>query len=307
MTTAAWMTAAVFALTYLGLAVGKVPWLRMDRAGIALVGATLMLVFGLLTVDEAVGRDSIDYPTLMLLFGMMVVVGFLRLSGFLRRLTAGALDRVRSPLGLLAATVALAGVLSAFLINDVVCLALTPLVLHVARRRRFDPVPHLIGLATAANIGSAGTITGNPQNIFIGAHSHIPYLRFAAKLTPVAALGLVLAFLAIACLYRRRLAAAADAKARAAAGPGPPPAAAPPPRRAQLVLQYKSAAVAAAAVVLFFTGLPLDLIALGAASVLLLGRVKPEKVYREVDWGLLMMFAGLFVVVHAFRVHVVDS
>jgi Na+/H+ antiporter NhaD/arsenite permease-like protein len=233
---------------------------------------------------------------------MMMVVGYLRLSGLLQRLTHVALDRVRSPWGLLAATVALSGVLSALLINDVVCLALTPLVLHLARRLRLDPIPHLIGLATAANIGSTATITGNPQNIFIGSHSHIPYLRFAAKLAPVAALGLVLDFLVIAWLYHGRL---TPSKAVEAAGPAPAPER--PTHRAVLQLQYKSAIVTLAAVVLFFTGLPLELIALGAAAVLLLGRVRPEKVYREVDWGLLVMFAGLFVVVHAFRLHVVDS
>ena len=164
------LTWAIFALTYAGLALGKVPGLRMDRAGIALVGATLMLVTGVLTFDEAVGTDSIDFKTLFLLFGMMIVVGALRLSGFFERLTGLALKHIATPRGLLAATIGLAGLLSAFLINDVVCVALTPLVLHLARRMKFDPLPHLIGLATAANIGSTGSITGNPQNIYIGAH-----------------------------------------------------------------------------------------------------------------------------------------
>ena len=199
------MTSFLFALTYIGLALGKVPGLRMDRAGIALVGATLMLVTGLLSLEQAVGTDSIDYKTLFLLFGMMVVVAFLRLSGFFQRMTAWALRRIRTPLGLLAVTIALSGVLSAFLINDIVCLTLTPLVLHLARRLRFDPIPHLIALATAANIGSTGTITGNPQNIYIGSHSGISYLRFAERLMPVAVLGLVLDFLVIALIYRHSL------------------------------------------------------------------------------------------------------
>ncbi len=203
--TATWLTTILFALTYIGLALGKVPGLRMDRAGIALVGATLMLVTGMLSLDEAVRPDSIDYKTLCLLFGMMVVVGFLRLSGFFQRMTASALLRIRTPLGLLAVTIALSGSLSAFLINDIVCLTLTPLVLHLARRLRFDPVPHLIALATAANIGSTGTITGNPQNIYIGSHSGISYLRFAARLLPVAVLGLGLNFLVVALVYRRSL------------------------------------------------------------------------------------------------------
>jgi Na+/H+ antiporter NhaD/arsenite permease-like protein len=200
-----WLTSALFALTYAGLAVGKVPGLRMDRAGIALVGATLMLLTGMLTVEQAVSAEAIDYKTLALLFGMMVVVGFLRLSGFFQRLTRGALKRIHGPHGLLLATVLLSGVLSAFLINDIVCLALTPLVLHLARRLRWGPVPHLIALATAANAGSTGTITGNPQNIYIGSHSGISYVRFAARLMPVALLGLGLNYLVVAVIYRDRL------------------------------------------------------------------------------------------------------
>jgi Na+/H+ antiporter NhaD/arsenite permease-like protein len=302
--TAGWLTTILFTLTYLGLALGRVPGLRMDRAGIALVGATLMLVTGLLSFEQAISPDAIDYRTLCLLFGMMVVVSFLRLSGFFQSMTARALRRIRAPLGLLAVTILLSGVLSAFLINDIVCLTLTPLVLHLARRLRFDPLPHLIAVATAANIGSTGTITGNPQNIYIGAHSGISYLRFAERLMPVAALGLVLNFLVIAFVYRRSLIAPENGtdvrrqKAEAAVG-------AIADSRAHRWLQRKSATITLVAVVLFFTGLPLELVALGAAAVLLLSRIKPEKVYREVDWSLLVMFTGLFIVVHAFQLHVV--
>lgn len=179
------LTWIIFTLTYIGLALGRVPRLRMDRAGIAFVGATLMLIAGVLTLKQAVSTESIDFKTLFLLFGMMIVVGVLGLSGFFEQLTSMALRRIRTPKGLLAATIGLSGVLSAFLINDVVCVALTPLVLGLARRMKLDPIPHLIGLATAANVGSTGTITGNPQNIYIGSHSGISYLRFASRLLPV--------------------------------------------------------------------------------------------------------------------------
>jgi Na+/H+ antiporter NhaD/arsenite permease-like protein len=301
-----WLTLLLFILTYAGLALGKVPGLRLDRAGIALVGATLMLVFGVLTLEQAVGTDSIDFKTLILLFGMMVVVGFLRLSAFFQQLAAWALTRIHSPRGLLAATILLSGVLSAFLINDVVCVALTPLLVHLCRRLRYDPVPHLVALATAANIGSTGTITGNPQNIYIGAHSGIGYLRFAARLLPVAALGLVLNYLVAAFVFRRRLAPPKDPGTGNNGNGGNGRRNGSPRSRVHSWLQVKSVTVTLVAVGLFFTGLPLELIALGAAAVLVLGRVKPEKVYRQIDWGLLVMFSGLFVVVHAFRVHVVD-
>ncbi|MGH7169612.1 MAG: anion transporter [Gemmataceae bacterium] len=308
------LTSIIFILTYAGLALGKIPGLRMDRAGIALVGATLMLVTGILTLQEAVSPQSIDYETLILLLGMMIVVGCLRLSGFFRLLAHGCLDRIETPRGLLAVTILLSGVLSAFLVNDIVCLALTPLVLHLARRLRFHPVPHLIGLATASNIGSTATITGNPQNMIIGIQSHIAYLRFAAKLFPLAALGLILNYLVIAFIYRKSLTPPkmVDSPSRDRKGAVAPPlpnGRGSAVRRAHLWLLGKSVLAAIVAVILFFV-LPsqyLPIIALGAAAFLLVGRiVHPEKIYRQIDWSLLVMFAGLFVVVHAFQIHVVQ-
>jgi Na+/H+ antiporter NhaD/arsenite permease-like protein len=302
-----WLTWGIFILTYLGLALGKVPGLRMDRAGIAFVGAVLVLISGALSLNDAVSAKSIDFKTLFLLFGMMVVIGVLRLSGFFERLIGMALRRITTPNGLLLMTIGLSGLLSAFLINDVVCVTLTPLVLHLARRMKFDPIPHLIGLATAANVGSTGTITGNPQNIYIGAHSGISYLRFAARLLPVALLGLGLTYLVIRVVYMKRLAAPKDQQAPEG---NETPATGnnvegTPRSRAHARLQVKAGLVTLAAIGLFFTGLPLELVALGAAAVVLLDRIKPEKVFEQVDWSLLVMFTGLFIVVHAFQVNVV--
>ncbi len=302
-----WLTAALFILTYLGLFLGEVPKLRVDRAGIAFAGAALMLCTGVLTLAQAASPQSIDYETLGLLFGMMIVVGFLRLSGCLARLTQWSLDRIHSPHGLLALVILLAGVLSAFLVNDIVCLALTPLVLHMAKRLGFDPVPHLIGLATAANIGSSGTITGNPQNMIIGVVSRIPYVRFAAHVMPIALLGLLIDFLLVSLIYRSALDGRRVDDAAVEREPGTGQVEAGVFRgRVLVALQWKSATVALLTVILFFAGLPMAVVALGAAAFLLLGRLKPERVYREVDWSLLLMFTGLFVVVHTFQIHVVD-
>jgi len=302
-----WLTWIIFVGTYAGLALGKVPGLRMDRAGIALVGATLMLITGVLSLNQAVSPDSLDFKTLFLLFGMMIVVGVLRLSGFFELLVGVALRRIKTPNGLLAVTIGLSGGLSAFLINDVVCVALTPLVLHLARRMKFDPIPHLIGLATAANVGSTGTITGNPQNIFIGAHSGISYARFAARLLPVALLGLVMTYLVVCLVYRARL---TPTEGEQCAGDDETPEdggrrEGSPRSGSHARLQIKAVVVTLATVVLFFSGLPLELVALGAAAIVLLDRIKPQKIYRQVDWSLLTMFTGLFIVVHAFQVRVV--
>ena len=294
------LVATIFGLTYLGLAAGKIPGLRIDRAGIALVGATAMLAFGVLDLREA--ARAVDYETLILLFGMMVVTTFLRLSGFFALATERIAARFAAPRPLLAVLIGLSGVLSAFLVNDVVCVALTPLVLDLARRLGRRPLPYLVGLATASNVGSVATITGNPQNIIIGSLSDVSYLRFAARLAPVAGIGLILTYLVVATVYRRTL-DLPDEPPRTGTGTGTGSR----PPRVHRGLLIKSLAVTLITVALFFAGQPIALVALGAAAVLLLDRVRPERVYTAVDWPLLVMFAGLFVVVHAFEVTVVRT
>jgi Na+/H+ antiporter NhaD/arsenite permease-like protein len=296
-----WLTFFWFTLTYAGLALGKLPGLRIDRAGIALVGAAGVLATGVLTFDDAV--SAIDFATIVLLLGMMVVVAFLRRASFFDRLASWVLVRVTSPLGLLATTMALSAVLSAILVNDVTCLALTPLVLHLTSNLRLDPRPHLIGLALAANIGSTATLTGNPQNMIIGGLSHISYLRFAARLTPIALLSLAAGFLVTAWVFRGAL-HASENEAPPNGGKASPAPVNRPLRRSQAKLLIKSLVVTVVAVILFFTGAPMAIVALCGAAVLLLDRVQPAKIYRDVNWGLLVMFAGLFVVVHAFEIHV---
>jgi Na+/H+ antiporter NhaD/arsenite permease-like protein len=287
-----WIALAIFALTDAGLAFGRIPGLKMDRAGIAFTGAVLMVVAGSLSLGEALSPQSIDYATLLLLFAMMVVIGVLYLGGAFDWLSHAALDHITTPRALLAATVALSGLLSAFLVNDIVCVALTPLVLHVARRMRVDPIPHLIGVATAANVGSVGTITGNPQNMIIGLHSQIPYAVFAARLMPVALVGLGVTYAVLSVVYRRAL--TPDAVT------APPSTPVPAPHLVPVI-------VTLGAIVLFCVGLPIPLVAAGAAaSLLVLNRGDTAKIYAQIDWRLLVMFAGLFVVVHAFQLRVVS-
>lgn len=292
---AASLTSAIFALTYLGLALGRVPGLRMDRASIALVGAAAMLCAGSLSFAEA--ARSVDYETIVLLFGMMVVVAYLQLSGFFALATRQIATHFSGPKTLLAMVIGLSGMLSAFLVNDVVCVSMTPLVLGLCRRLKRPPVPYLIGLATASNVGSVATITGNPQNIIIGSLSGISYLRFCSRLAPIALAGLVLNFIIVALVYRKQLRQTVVA--------------APFERlrrpRVHRKLLVKSVVVTLATVALFFAGQPIALVAMAAAAVLMFDRTRREKIYRTIDWPLLIMFTGLFVVVHAFELHVVRS
>ncbi|RPI09904.1 MAG: anion transporter, partial [Zetaproteobacteria bacterium] len=190
------------------------------------------------------------------------------------------------PLPLLGATVFLSGVFSAFFVNDTICLALTPLVLEVTRATGRNPVPYLLAVAMASNAGSVATITGNPQNMMIGSLSRIPYPQFAAALAPVAAASLVLTFLAIAVLYRKELRGTQAVRVQGVRA------------RLNRALLWKSAAASVGMIAFFFAGWPVARVAIVAGALLLITRrVKPEKVYHEIDWALLALFAGLFVVV----------
>ncbi len=191
----------IFLATYVVIAVGKLPGCRIDRAGAALLGGALMVGIGVLSPAEAYG--AIDFDTIVLLLGMMIVVANLRVSGFFRLVNRWIATHVRRPVVLLVAVIAASGILSAFLVNDTICLVMTPLVLDLVRKLRRNPIPYLLAIAMASNIGSVATITGNPQNMIIGSLSHAPYGAFVATLAPVAAAGLVIATLLIALVYRR--------------------------------------------------------------------------------------------------------
>jgi len=277
----------VFAVTYVALALGRLPGLRIDRAGIALVGASLMLATGAMNLGSA--ARAIDFDTLALLLGMMIVVANLRLSGFFRLVAGWIVATASRPLALLGAVTLAAGLFSAFLLNDAICLVMTPLVIEIVRRLGRDPVPYLLAVAMAANIGSAATITGNPQNILIGSFSQIPYGVFAAHLAPVAAAGLVLTVLLVAATHRAEFRGGARLAAR------------PAPTHLHRPLAIKSVLVVLLMMAAFFAGAPPAEVALVAGAFMLLTRVATRRIYREVDWPLLLMFAGLFVVVAGFE------
>lgn len=274
----------IFAATYLVLVTGELPGFRVYRTSAALIGAVCMVVFEVLPPDHLLG--VIDFPTLVLLFSMMVVAAALRLSGAFRWMADAVLHRAARSHALLAVVIALAGVLSACFVNDVVCVVLTPLLLDVLLPLRRNPLPYLIALAMAANIGSAATIIGNPQNMIVGSLSGISYRRFAAALALPALAGLVIAYILIAWIFRAELHADAATKL---------------PRRPMRLhgwLALKNGGIAVVLLVALIAGAPIATSAAGAAAwVLFTRRVKPAKVFALVDWELLVMFSGLFVVV----------
>lgn len=273
-----------FAGTYLGLALGRLPVFRVDRTGVAIIGAAVMVVAGVVTWEQAVA--AVDAHTLVLLFGMMIVAAYLRLSGFFRLVTNMAVRRAHTPAGLIAMVIAAGGVLSALFVNDVVCLVMAPIVVDVVRQLRLPPAPYLIALATAANVGSVATLTGNPQNMLVGSFSGLSYRAFLVREAPVAVVGLAVVFAVIWFRYRRALPSELDHAALDARFPVHYP------------LMIKTMVIVGVMLVAFLAGVPIALVAIaGAAYALLTRRVKPEKVYREIDWELLVLFTGLFVVI----------
>lgn len=274
----------IFVGSYLTLAVGRIPGLSIDRAGIALVGAGLMVASGALSLDEA--YRAVDFNTITLLLGIMIIVANLRLSGLFAAINARAIAHARRPIGLLCAIVLVSGVFSAFLVNDAICLVLTPLVLELTRTLGRRPVPYLLAVAMASNIGSTATISGNPQNIMIGSFSQIPYATFALTLGPVAVIGLAVLFVLLPLFHLDEF-----------AGRVRLPVSAPKPK-VNRALVFRALAATIVLIALFFAGVaPAKAAIIIAGLLLLTRRVKSWRVYALIDWSLLLMFIGLFVIV----------
>ena len=275
---------AIIVITvYAAIAVGGVPRLRMNRATIALVGAALLVVIGAIHEEEAYA--AIDLGTILLLGAMMVVNVNLRLSGFFRVITSRTLQLAHGPRMLLALVIVSSGVLSAIFLNDPVCLMLTPLAVDLTRRLGRNPVPYLVGLAAAANVGSTATITGNPQNMIIGQASAIPFVTFLLYLGPIAAVGLFICWLVIVLVYPKEFR-------------GQLPDVTLPPPRPFTPLMSRTLLVVVGLMIAFLVGVPVVTAACAAAALLLISRLNPIKLLH-LDWDLLAFFAGLFVITGA--------
>lgn len=273
-------------LTYLGLGLGQFPGLRMNRATIALVGSAFLIALGVLNLQQA--WNAIDSNTIVFLLSMMVVNANLSYSGFFQLVLSSLIPLTRSPFGLLVVLTFGSGILSAFFLNDTLALVFTPLTLSLTEALKLNPIPFLLAIAGATNIGSVATISGNPQNILIGSFSQIGYLEFARSLTPVALAGLVVQVGLLWLLYPEVRSVCASPN---------------PPRMRYRIFKplfAKTLIVTIGLLLAFAIGVPLGEASLTAAALLLITRrVKPEKVLRRVDWNLLVLFSGLFILTHA--------
>lgn len=276
----------IFILTYVVIAVQRLPKLHINRSAGALIGAVAMVLFGVISLKEAYA--AIDLNTILFVLGMMIIVAYTELSGFFEVVENFILKKAASAASLLFFVIISSGLLSSLFMNDTICLLFAPIVLRLTKRSGLNPVPYLIGLATASNIGSVMTIIGNPQNMLIGLHSGIHFLEFLKVLAPVTFIGLILNFLIIYSIYRREIAARPISVVVTTVP----------------VIQKRLLFVSFAAVVLLLVFLSLgynpSAIAITLGCFLILaGADKPRRALEEVDWTLLLFFAGLFIVMNA--------
>jgi Na+/H+ antiporter NhaD/arsenite permease-like protein len=281
---------AIFAITYIGIAMGHVPGLKLNRAGIALMGAIALMIFGSVTTAKVV--SYINWPTIFLLFGFFVISAQLRLSGFYDKIANGISARLGHPARFLLLLMAVTGGLSAFLNHDIVCYAFTPIVGAALLRKRINPVPFLIALAISSNIGAAATLIGNPQDMLIGQVAHLDFGHYMLWSSVPVLVAMGAAYGIIWLMSHKNLQASAPARTA-------PENSSIPFNRPHTI---KGLIILVVAVGLFFSGVPKEIIALAAAGIHLASRkFRTEDLLGLVEWPILILFMGLFVVAGAFE------
>jgi Na+/H+ antiporter NhaD/arsenite permease-like protein len=279
----------IFAITYLGLAMGRIPGLKLNRVGIALLGAISMMIFGRVTTADAIAY--VNWPTVCLLFGFFVISAQLRLSGFYNLVAGGIAARLGHPARFLFILMAATGGLSAFLNHDIVCFVFTPIVAAALLRQRLNPAPFLIALAISSNIGAAATLIGNPQDMLIGQTAHLSFGRYMLWSSVPVAFAMACAYGIIWGLSKNNL-----QLTQPVASEKPEPVFAF--NRAHTI---KGLIILVAVIGLFFSSLPTEIIALAAAGIHLASpKFRTEDLLGLVDWPILVLFIGLFVVTGSF-------
>ncbi|MBO7276361.1 MAG: anion transporter [Bacteroidales bacterium] len=288
----------IFVITYIGIIFTRLPKVNIDRPSAAFIGAVAMLAFSIVSFEEAV--SFIDFNTIFLLLGMMIVVASLKFDGFFNLISEKILQYANSRFKLLVGVVFVSGIASAFLVNDAVVLIFTPIIISICSKVKINPLPYLIAEILSSNIGSVMTITGNPQNMLIGLNSGISYVDFLLKLFPISFIGMILCVVVVRWIYKKEF------KDKSLLNYTP--------EHNYSFKKMSSSIIIFTLVVLAFffgklLGMSIAVIALaGASLIILFGKHKPEKLIKDVDWVLLLFFASLFIVVGAVqKVGILDS
>jgi Na+/H+ antiporter NhaD/arsenite permease-like protein len=282
----------IFIITYTGIIFTRLPGVNIDRPSAAFFGAVAMIVVGILSFDEAV--SAIDFNTISLLIGMMIIITVLEIDGFFAFIAYQTIKLAGTENRLLFIIIFTTGISSAFLVNDAVVLLYTPIVISICKNSEIDPVPYLIAEILASNAGSVMTITGNPQNMLIGISSGISYGKFLLHLLPISIISMFIIYLIIKFFYRSSF------------SENRPVVCSTEGYRYNYESMKFSVPIFILVILLFFTGkiinFSIPVIALiGAALILLMGKIKPSDVIAKVDWVLILFFSSLFIVVRGFE------
>jgi len=285
-----WLPIAIFTVTYVLIAVESGRGSHLDRTAAAFCGAVAMVLAGVVSLDGA--YRAVSWDTIIFLLGIMILVAHFQISHFFDWIAVHVAALARTRFQLLVLLIFTAGILSAFFVNDTICLIFTPIVLAITDRLHLPKLPYLVALATSSNIGSVMSVTGNPQNALVGVTAHFTFLDFLFHLAPVALVGLVLDVAILAIFFRRQLADAAPLE-------GHPETI---PVALDRMLLIKCGIAAALVLVLWAMNFsfPLAAAAVGA-FMLIIGRVKSESIHHRINWELLLFFASLFVVMQGFE------
>lgn len=279
-----WITGGIVLLTFIGIAIGRYPIIKSNRTTIALMGVALLLVTQQVRFDKL--PAYIDFDTIILLFSMMIINANLKLAGFFNLASRWLIRWSQSARSFLAVEILIVGVLSALFLNDTVCLMFAPFLINLMDSLKRNPIPYLIALATASNVGSTATLTGNPQNMIVGIASGLSYSEFTLALLPVALLGMGVIWLVLVKMFpydfdRQPLQSPLENEAAVVQKP----------------LLVKTLFITGGLLVAFLAGAPIALAAFLAASLLLITRRhQPQTVFAEFDWSLLVFFSALFIV-----------
>lgn len=272
-------------LSLFGIAIGSFPKFRMNRATISLVGASALIIINEMNLKKAV--SFIDIDTIILIFAMMIININLRLAGFFNIIANKVIAYSKTPRQLLIILTFSSGILSSLFLNDTIVIMFTPMIIEIVINFKRNPIPYLIALATSANIGSAATIVGNPQNMIIGIQSGISFSEFMFYMFPISLVCLFLVVIVISIIYKKEF---TNQKFEENLDKE---------TKIYRPLFIKSTAVLTLMLIAFLIGSPVAITALAASAILLITRrIKPERVFLEVDFSLLIFFACLFIISH---------
>lgn len=279
-----WVTSGIVLLTFIGIAIGRYPFIKSNRTTISLMGVALLVLMRQVAFENL--PNYIDFNTIILLFSMMIINANLKLAGFFNLASRWLVKGARSPRTFLALEVLLVGVLAALFLNDTICLMFAPFLINLMDSLKRNPIPYLIALATASNVGSTATLTGNPQNMIIGIASGISYTEFALALIPIALVGLAVIWLVLVWMFpydfRREPFEIPFVEVQG---------------NVTRPLLTKTLLITTGLLIAFLAGVPISLAAFLAASLLLITRRhQPQTIFAEFDWSLLVFFSALFIV-----------